>query len=258
MSEQDDRITQIEETRALALIQWVFEWVFWRVNKDYDAAAGHDQAVVGILAYKYAVDLFDRLASSGRYRLPQGEPAARGADVLRDGIPVEAYDAMLGLDRSIIQRHDFFGSPGWVVTDIRWILQSITYGEIDKINWNDKSDTKQRVGRQPYDFGNPGLFELDEYGLEPDIMPEFAGVTFVLAHGFNGETGSYEVYFGRSRAADQEGTGPWHWRKLIASGGFGPTDLPRSLGPQLPGTPPEPVVPDAMVRIRETADGTDG
>jgi hypothetical protein len=258
MSEETETIEELDRSGATALIRWVFEWVFWRVNKDYDPAAGHDQAVVGLLAYKYACDLFNRLAASGRYRLPAGESSDRGLDLLRDGLTGEAFEAMMQLDRAILRRNDFLGSFGWSVGDTRWLLQSMPFGGIDKISWVDKSDTKQLVGRQHYDSTDSKLWDLADYGLTVDesaFADEFRGTTFVLAHGFNGETGAYEVFFGRSRAADQEGEGSWHWRRLIAAGGFG---SPRPQGgeekPVFPGTPPKPNVPDAFVQIRQQAD----
>jgi hypothetical protein len=260
MSEESETLEHLEEARIREMIRWVFEWVFHRVNKDYDPAAGHGQAVVGLLAFTYAVDLFNRLSAAGRYRLPDGASDDRGLDLLQEGIPAEAFEAMLKLDRSSIVRSDFAGSPGWAVGDIRWILQSMPYGDVDKINWADKSETKQRAGRQPYDYGNPGLFALEEYGLGAELTDNFTGITFVLAHAFNGETGAYEVYFGHSRAADQPGSGPWHWRRLVAAGGFGPTHSPDEDGRvKLPGTPPAPVAPDANVRMRtsKSATGTD-
>jgi hypothetical protein len=257
MSEEQVTIEQLENDGIVAAIRWVFEWVFWRVNKDFDPSAGHNQTVVGVLAFTYACDLFNRLAAAGRYRLPEGAAGDRGLDILRDGIPSEAFEAMLNLDVSRIRRNDFMGSPGWSVGNVRWILQSMPYGGVDKINWNDKSDTKQSAGRQPYSYGNPGLFELEQYDLASEIDPGFSGTTFVLAHSFNGETGEYEAFMGRSRAADQLGASPWHWRRRVASGGFGPTDPPED-GDRgwLPGTPPVPIAPDASVRIRSHSVGT--
>lgn len=251
MSDQDDALAALETSGALDAIAWAFEWAFWRVNKDYDSAAGHGQAVVGVLAYTYAVDLFNRLAAGGRYRLPAGESMERGLDVLQEGIAVEAYRAMRALDCGGIRRVDFAGSPGWVVGDFRWILQSMPFGGVDKINWAEKSETKQRAGRQVFFHGNPGLFKLDDYGLDTDVDLAFEGRTLVVAHGFNGETGEYQVFIGQSRAADQQGTGPWHWRTLVASGGFGPLDPSgRLVGPHQPGLPPLLEAPDVVVRFR--------
>jgi len=164
---------------------------------------------------------------------------------------------MRELDHGSLHRSDFAGSPGWAVGDTRWILQSMPFGEIDKINWRDKSETKQRAGRQPYSYGNPGLFDLEDYGLDFQLEDDFTGTTFIVAHAFNGETGEYEVYFGRSRSAEQPGTGPWHWRRLIASGGFGPTNPTFDEGgPTLPGAPPVPIAPDANVRLRPSPPAT--
>ena len=256
MSEETETLQQLEDSRSLELIRWVGRWVFWRVNKDFDPDAGHDQAVIGLLAYKYACDLFDRLASAGRYKLPEGEPTERGLDLLATGLNPDAFSDFLTLDRSQIQRNDYAGSPGWSVGTIRWVLQSMPYGEIDRINWNDKSETKQTVGRQHFDYGHGTLWEPgdEDFELAPDPDLPFEGTTFVLAHGFDGERGDYEMYFGRSRASDQPGEGSWHWRKPVARGGFGspdrPTDEPTS---RLPGTPPVPIAPDASVRLRPQA-----
>ncbi|MBB5844898.1 hypothetical protein HD599_003221 [Conyzicola lurida] len=256
MSEETETLQQLEASRSLELIRWVGRWVFWRVNKDFDPDAGHDQAVIGLLAYKYSCDLFDRLAAAGKYKLPQGETVERGFDLLATGLNPDAFNEFLVLDRSQIQRNDYAGSPAWSVGNVRWVLQSMPYGEVDRINWNDKSETKQTVGRQHFDYGHATLWEAgdDEFELAHDFGVPFDGTTFVLAHGFDGERGDYEIYFGRSRASDQPGDGSWHWRKLVAQGGFGSPDRPADeLTDLLPGTPPVPIAPDASVRLRSQA-----
>jgi hypothetical protein len=256
MSEESETLKELEAGRSLELIRWVGRWVFWRVNKDFDPDAGHDQAVIGLLAYKYSCDMFDRLAAAGKYKLPYGEPVERGLDLLATGLNPDAFNEFLALDRSQIKRNDYVGSPGWSVGGIRWVLQSMAYGEVDKINWNDKSETKRTVGRQHFDYGSATLWEAGDEGfdLAQDFDVPFDGTTFVLAHGFDGERGDYEMYFGRSRASDQPGDGPWHWRKPVARGGFGSPDRPANEPTnRLPGIPPVPIAPDASVRLRSRA-----
>lgn len=254
MSEEHDAIDELQRLGALGLIEWASATNFARVLQDYDEAAGHDQAVVGVHGYKYFIDLFDRATSSGKYALPSGGLTAEGRDILRAGIGEEAYAMMPRFEPTAINRGNYNGSPGWIAGGIRWLLQSFPFGDIDKIAWNQKSPSKLVVAQQPVTAADPALFGFEEMGLpEPEVslLDDFVGVTLILAHCFNRETGAYEVYIGHSRASGQRGTGPWHWRRLVATGGPGlPTSVPLPDAPAMPGTPPTPEAEDAEVRLR--------
>ncbi|WP_146076520.1 hypothetical protein [Rathayibacter sp. AY1A7] len=254
MPTEPDLLAALDRGQALELISWVAATAAARVSRDFDEDAGHDQAVVGFLSYKYHVDLFDRATSSGRYALPADAPAEVGLDIVRRGITDEAYEKMPRIKPRMIKRSNFRGSPGWAVDDVRWVLQSFSFGQIDKIVWAQKSDTKQAVARQLHADEASYLFSYDELGVdEPPtetLDDDFAGTTLVLCHSLDKETGSYQEYIGDSKISEHYGDGPWNWRRLVATGGDTPTGLTTTIPDDLPGVAPSTDVEDANVRIR--------
>ena len=258
MTEENDLFAALQTSGVIDLLDWASTTAFARVAQDYDEEAGHDQAVVGFLAYKYLLDLLDRATSSGKYALPVGASAGHGRDIIRLGISAEAFDSMPRLDPDLIKRSNFNGSPGWAFGDVRWLLQSYHFGEIDKLIWGQKSDSKLQVANQPYVTADTALFDFADLGMdtpETVALDEFVGSTLILAHAFNRETGAFEVYIGRSRAPEHWGDGPWHWRRLIITGGTGrPVEGRHAEGSVLPGTPPSADVQDADVKLRPLED----
>lgn len=254
MPTEADLLPALERGQALSLIQWVAATAAARVSKDFDEDAGHDQAVVGFLSYKYHCDLFDRATSSGRYALPADAPAGLGLDIVRRGITDEAYESMPRLEPGSIRRSNFRGSPGWAVNDVRWVLQSFGFGNIDQIVWAQKSDTKQAVARQVYVDETSYLFSYEQLGVEEPLAEPlddaFVGTTLVLCHSYDKETGSYQEYIGDSKVSERYGDGPWYWRRLVASGGVTPSGSATTTEKDLPGTAPSVDVEDASVRIR--------
>lgn len=259
MTEENDIFTAIKAAGVLDLLDWASTTAFARVAQDYDEEAGHDQSVVGFLAYKYLIDLLDRATSSGKYALPKGASADNGRDILRQGISTEAFESMPLLAPELINRNNFNGSPGWAFGDVRWLLQSYRFGDIDKLVWGQKSDSKLKVANQPFVDADTVLFNFADLDMdEPQTVAidQFVGSTLILAHAFNRENGSFEVYIGRSRAPEHRGGRPWHWRRLIVSGGAG--GLSSGLAPEgllLPGTPPSTDVEDAAVKLRPSESG---
>jgi hypothetical protein len=254
MTEENDIFAALKAASVIDLLDWASTTAFARVAQDYDEDAGHDQSVAGFLAYKYLLDLLDRATSSGKYALPEGASADHGRDILRQGISTEAFEAMPRLDPDFINRSNFNGSPGWAFGDVRWLLQSCRFGDIDKLIWGQKSDSKLQVANQPFIDADTVLFDFADLDMdEPETVAidEFVGSTLILAHAFNRENGSFEVYIGRSRAPEHWGDGPWHWRRLIVSGGTGGAGGGMTPeGPKLPGTPPSTEVEDAVVKLR--------
>lgn len=257
MSEESETIERLESAGMLHLFGWAGASVFTRVGQDYDEAAGHGQQVVGMLSYSYLRDRLDRATSCGRFALPDASVEDSGIHILRDGITLEDFAHMPRFEPGAVMRRDLNGSPAWAVGDLRWMLQSFEYGRVDRIYWPEKSDTKDQVSRQPFEGVDTPLFEAEEFGLEsvPVVtIDSFAGETFVLAHAFARETGTYEVYFGRSRPQEHRSDPSWYWRRRIASGGPGAAGgIRRPDQPALPGTPPTPIAPDLDVRLRGRA-----
>lgn len=257
MSEQISTLEAFRSAGLTRLFHWVGSTAYSRVAQEYDEAAGHDQSVIGFLGYKYCLNLIDRATSSGDYALPEGEMATQGRDILRGGITDEAYRAMPIFDPDFVKRRNYHGSPAWAREDVRWVLQSFPFGGIDEIVWRRKSPSKQAIARQAFDNQSAALFEYADFDLdEPTTsLDDFVGTTLVLAHAFDHESGIFEMYIGRSRAADAPGSGPWHWRSLVATNGTDPDAVRLPHGPELPGSAPSSNVADAEVKLRRDDDG---
>lgn len=258
MSEQAEVVGALEEAKIINLFEWAGRIAYGRVFQDFDEEAGHDQAIVGSLGYKYLINLLDRAGGCGKYALPEGTSPEAGLDLLRAGITDEAFDDMPPFTPGSIIRSNFNGSPGWASGNIRWLLQSYNFGEIDRISWSQKSETKRRVAQHPSSEDPNALFTLADLGLEEEGLVEdldFTGKTLVLAHAFDRATGSFEMYLGRSRETVSRGDTPWHWRHLVAFGGPGAAPLgTMDETPDLPGTPASSDVEDTPVRLRPLQD----
>ncbi len=253
MSEKEKIWAELEANAALELLPWAAATTFKRVAQDYDKPAGHTQTVVGVLAYTYLQDLLDRATSCGEYALPADVTSTKGIDLLREGITQEAFEAMPRLDPELFNRSDYNGSPGWATSSTRWLLQSFPYGGIEKIQWSQKSPSKQIVAGQPYISPDETLVGWDALGLEEGTVAtidEFVGITLVLAHGFDRESGAYEMYLGRSRHRAHRGESPWHWKRLVSYGGAFVSEVKVPTESLLPGHPPVRNEADAEVRLR--------
>ncbi|MGD8168563.1 hypothetical protein ACEXOS_015180 [Herbiconiux sp. P16] len=253
MSEENEIWAELEANTVLELLPWAADTTFKRVAQDYDKPAGHKQTVVGVLAYTYLQDLLDRATSCGEYALPANINSTKGVDLLREGITQEAFEAMPRIDPALISRSDYNGSPGWATGSTRWLLQSFPFGGIDKIQWSQKSLSKQIVADQPYISPDETLVGWDELGVEEGVaatIDEFVGTTLVLAHGFERESGAFEMYLGRSRTRAHRGESPWHWKRLVIRGGGYVPEIKIPAEPLLPGNPPVRDEADADVRLR--------
>lgn len=254
MSEREEVLQALEEAGIIDLFEWVGQTASWRLLQDFDEDAGHDQAVIGTLGYKYLLNLFDRASGSGRFALPEGAAPEEGLDSVRSGVTQEAFESMPRFEPGSIIQSNFNGSPGWAHSGIRWLLQSYRFGKIDKIAWTKKSETKRRVARFPFFQDSDALLTYADFGLNEEDFPTdlgFEGKTLVLAHAFDRTTGAYEMYLGRSRDSGGRGENPWYWRYLVASGGSD-GDL-REVGgvfPDLPGKPASAQAEDLKVRLR--------
>ena len=253
---EDEQLKRLEMSGALDLLRWAGPVVFARVRQDYDEAAGHDRAIAGSLAYKYFLDLFDLATSSGRFRIAKDSTEDAGMDILRAGIPEQAFNAMPRFDHGSARRADCNGSPAWAFGNVRWVLQSYPFGEIDEVQWLEKSPTKQTLAKSAPSATAEELYgwtDLDFDETSPTRVDAFEGETLVMAHAYDAETGSFEVHIGRSRLSKAIGM-PWLWRTLVISGGTyaGTTSIPSSSR-VLPGTPPTRQVEDAAVRLRPIA-----
>ena len=260
MTSEDDALESLGQSGLLEVLEWAVLVAFARTGQDYDEDAGHDQMFVGVLNFLYIRDLLDRATANGRYALPDGANNL-GEDVLGRGITPEALRTMPLILPGRISRSDYRHSPGWAADGYRVLLQSFKYGEVDRINWGQRSDTKRRVASQAF-ITQGVLFSGEDFGLGAIVgIPDgdgFEGVTLIAAHSFDPITGKFELYIGQSKNPEFRGDSCWHWRHQLLDGGT-PSELTeRGLPPVLPGDAPSMQVEEIAVRLKkaQTGDGT--
>lgn len=253
MSEAEDVVAALEGSRILELFDWVGRTVHERAFQDYDEESGHNRTTGGTLAHAYLIDRLDRATGCGRFKTSAGASQGEGAHLVRAGISDEDFNEMPRIEPGVVIRSNCNGSAGWAFGDIRWVLQSHEFGWVDRINWAQKSPTKQLIASEPFMDDPHVLFSYDELGMEAPNAT-FTGLTLVLAHAFNRQTGAYEMHLGRSRNSPPRERGPWYWRVPVASGGSDTAPATRvGWAAELPGTAASVDVPDTPVRLRPAA-----
>lgn len=133
------------------------------------------------------------------------------------------------------------------------MLASYEFGQVAKIPWTERSETKQLVAKQPHAEEDGGLFPLAGLpGLPPlgelDDEQRELRRTLVLAHAMDPTTAEVELSFGRIRWNLDHGDA-WVWRTGLTAGccpGGGATTSQR---PTNPARPSADVVADADVRV---------
>lgn len=260
MTTEDDAMESLTKSGLLEVLTWAAPVAFARTGQDYDEDAGHDQMIIGVHNFVYLRDLLDRATSNGRYALGDGVDGL-GEDMLERGITPEARRSMPELAGDRICRSDYQGSPGWAADGYRVLLQSFKYGEVDRINWGQRSDAKRLVASQSF-TAQDTLFSDEDFGLEilagiPDD-DDFEGVTLVAAHAYDPITGKFELHIGQSKNAEFRGDSCWHWRHQLMDGGTPPELTARGVTPVLPGDAPSKQVEEINVRLKkaQTGDGT--
>jgi hypothetical protein len=260
MTSEDDALESLGRSGLLEVLKWAVLVAFARTGQDYDEDAGHDQMLIGVHNYVYIRNLLDRATANGRYALPDGA-SNLGEDVLGKGITPEALRTMPLILPGRISRSDYQHSPGWAADGYRVLLQSFKYGEVDRINWGQRSNAKRRVASQAF-ITQGVLFSGEDFGLG-DIVgipdgDDFEGVTLIAAHSFDSITGKFELYIGQSKNPEFRGDSCWHWRRQLLDGGA-PSELTeRGLPSVLPGDAPSTQVEEIVVRLKkaQTGEGT--
>jgi len=261
VTEQAKVLGMLRGSGVLDGIAWAHRSAYQQVRQDYNPAGGHKQSWIGYNAYIYLLDRLDRVFQCGDFAALPGEESV-GRDVLADGIAGRDFQSIPLLPAGTVVRHDLNGSPGWVVDGWRWLLASYKFGQVRKIRWPEKSDTKQTVARQPHSEDDGGLFPVTAIPGLPSLegLPDDERdlrKTLVLAHAMDPVTVDFELFFGRIRWNSDRGDA-WVWRENLL-------DLPP--GPQQSGARPRPVDPilppsgdaaDADVRVRRSARGDGG
>ena len=240
----------LDVTGLEAALLWAAPLAFSQTAEDYDEDRGHDQFIIGGHNFVYIRDHLDRCTGNGRYVLAPDAPND-GRDFLGRGIPADAFAQMPRLAPGQIARRDYQRSPGWAAGEVRIVLQSFKFGQVDRIKWG--RPAKKRVASQLYVTENT-LFDDDDYGLEslPGIPDDddFNGTTLVAAHSFAPVSGQYELYVGQSRVPEFRGDDCWYWRVPLLRGGTGPSGSSETSTPKLPGDAPTGQADEINVRLK--------
>jgi hypothetical protein len=257
MTSEDDALESLGRSGLLEVLKWAVLVAFARTGQDYDEDAGHDQMLIGVHNFVYIRDLLDRATANERFVLPEGA-SKLGEDVLGRGITPEALRTMPSIPPGRIRRSDYQHSPGWVADGYRVLLQSFKYGEVDHINWGQRSDAKRRVASQAF-ITQGVLFSNADFGLESIVgIPdddEFEGVTLIAAHSYEPITGKFELYIGQSKNSEFRGDSCWHWRRQLLDGDTSSKLTGWGLPSVLPGNAPSMHVKEIAVRLKKAQTG---
>ncbi|MFB9929983.1 hypothetical protein ACFORO_32885 [Amycolatopsis halotolerans] len=256
MGERDQVLRLLGDAGVLEGIRWAQGSAYRQVQQDFNPAGGHDQGWIGYNAYKYLLNRLDRVFQCEQYMAPDGEESV-GRDVLADGMIGRDYQTMRLLPPDAVNRRDLNNSPGWMAEGWRWLLSSYKFGQVDKIRWSEKSETKATVARQPHGCDDGGLFPMTAIPAlalpeNPTDREREMRQTLVLAHAMDPDTLEFELFLGRSRW-NADGGSAWVWKQNML-------DLPPELGnrgsrlqPLDPTTPRGDVVADVELRVRRSA-----
>jgi hypothetical protein len=261
MTEREQVLEILRNRGVLDGITWAHGSAYRQVRQDYNPAGGHNQAWIGYSAHIYLLDRLDRVFQCGGFAVPPGEDSV-GRDVLADGITDRDFQSRPLLPPGTVLRRDLNGSPGWVTCGWRWLLASYEFGQVTKIRWSERSETKQLVAQQPHGEADGGLFPL----FTLPGLPSWEGLsdddralrrTLVLAHAMDPITAEFELFLGRIRW-NIDGGEAWTWRIDLTAQPSSTVDHSvhhRPIDPVISGGSD---IEDAEVRVRRPARDQDG
>jgi hypothetical protein len=174
------------------------------------------------------------------------------------GLAPGEYQRMPQLQLGTVVRDNLNGSPGWLSSGWRILLQSFGGLEIDRIPWPQKSWTKRRVANQPTPDQPMLPMEVLELPMALDVLEDLSEqppadrsiVTLVGAYAIDAVTEDSEFYIGRPRL-NQRGGDAWHWRVRLDVDDYNGGERGRFTA--TPDGSPIHTVPDAPVRLRPSA-----
>lgn len=252
MSEQEDVVSALDSAGVLAGVRWAYTAASGRALSDYDEADGHDATSFGTMRHTYFRDRLDRVFSCKRYAAAEADGLGN-LDLVFERLSQDDIDALPRIEPGRVVRQDLHGSPGWMSGGYRFLLASTPFGEVARLPWPQKSETKQRVALQPTPEPVPSLFDDfsdDEIG-SLRVLSMASGLpgdipTFIVAHSLNAFTGDRELVFGRPRL-NTGGGSAWWWRedllRDLSAGRVARANLQR------PPSAPD-AEPDAPVSLR--------
>lgn len=217
MGERERVIDDLADAGVLAAIRWAHRASYRQLWQDYDPDSGLDQQWVGLTAHQFLRDRQDRVFQCNAYAVPPGAHDV-GRDVLAKSIEAD-FPSMPRLRPGVVERGDLNGSPGWRFGDWRWLMASCEFGRADDIVWAQRSETKDRVARQPYLDDEIGLFKLVELLPPAESLTEDQRLlrnTLILAHALDPDSGETELHLGRARSNDDH-SAAWVWKVDLLS-----------------------------------------
>ena len=250
VSEKAEVSDHLNRLDVLGGLRWGFESAANRVLSDLPEAAGYDATACGGARHSLLRDRFDRVFSCERYRVLDGE-ASTGLDILHRELSDDDILTLPRIAPGSITRSNMNGSPGWTDGKVRLLIASADFGAIHDVRWSERSETKQKVARQPL---TPQVEPTVLDALPDEILKSlFANSkrqldlpTYVVAHTLNSATGERELVLGRPRD-NSDGGDAWRWTVDLMSGpGLARTAEPRATGPV-----PHEDEPDVPVRLRQ-------
>lgn len=254
MTTDEKAMRALEESGMLDVLKWAAPSAFSATDQMYDEDQGHDRGVVGYLNYKHLTNRMDRATSNEQYMLGNDVDGASN-DVVGRGISLDELRSMPEIPVGVVKRSNYKNSPGWAITGYRVLLQSFTFGGIDEISWEQRSNAKRQVASQRYSHQD-ALFEAEDFGLEIiEGIPDddaFDGVTLIAAHAFDPASKRFELFVGQSKNPEFRNDTCWHWKQPLLSSGTMMSDAGPYIPTPIPNAGASTEVEDVPVRIKKT------
>ena len=242
MTERDEVVTRLRASGVLPAIRWAYLSAAAQTLNDYSEDAGYDASGSGVPGIRCFVTTWTGFSPAGATPLRRGNTAY---------LTAHDIETKPEVPHTLVQRADLNRSHGWVIENIRFLLASPPYGEIEQLPWPQKSSTKQQVASQPSPEPLPTLF--DEFapgeigGLVAASEEPLLSDTYVVAHSLDPVGGHSGLIFGRPRF-NEGGGDAWYWYVDLL--GEPPAEQGQKVEPPSPSGPPD-IVPDAPVRLRQ-------
>lgn len=191
-------------------IRWALTFGIESALEQYDPTLGHNQWILGSLAYNQILDRFERVFSTGNYRAPSDTSIILPtADVL-EGLPEVATDLMPRIQPGLVRKVHVNQTPCFRFGPYLLFTQSIGTKPLNDFSWAAlRRKTKQDIARLPYDStAETGQLALD---LDCDLLPRSNFV--IISYRFS--SSGFEAGYGLARD-NSSGGSPWYWLSELA------------------------------------------
>lgn len=192
-------------------IQWAMTAGLENALSQYDPVSGHDQWVLGCLAYNQINDKVDRVFATGKYR-SSGEAVAPAleADVLY-GLPEAVINTMPTIEPGLVSRGLVEQTPCLRYREYALLTQSTGDAPLDDFRWETlKKKTKTKIASLEY--GDAALTgEQLTFSLGLDRLPSNRFIMIAYRITKSG----FETGYGVARN-NSAGGPPWYWFTPLA------------------------------------------